>query len=156
MSYKHLDLDKRLSQSCVLAQREEGEMPAKWVDTKDVAPLTFNYNIDIPKLLTPMRVVQVDKDGPKMSLSSSLSSRGILGVQSSAPEQMDAGWAVGVTSWGKGCGRSWNNNKIKPSSRRGSPGVFTDVLMFLSWIKSNLRKGGYCGRVRASYLLSIS
>ncbi|KAF4095018.1 hypothetical protein G5714_024096 [Onychostoma macrolepis] len=53
----------------------------------------------------------------------------------------DGRWvAVGVTSWGKGCGRSWNNNKIKPSSRRGSPGVFTDVLMFLSWIKSNLRK----------------
>ncbi|XP_056307283.1 ovochymase-2-like [Danio aesculapii] len=54
----------------------------------------------------------------------------------------DGRWvAVGVTSWGKGCGRSWNNNKFKPASRRGSPGVFTDVLMFLSWIKSNLRKG---------------
>ncbi|KAK2867130.1 hypothetical protein Q8A67_025247 [Cirrhinus molitorella] len=54
----------------------------------------------------------------------------------------DGHWvAVGVTSWGKGCGRSWNNNKIKPLSRRGSPGVFTDVLMFLTWIKSNLRKG---------------
>ncbi|XP_051740984.1 ovochymase-2-like [Ctenopharyngodon idella] len=53
----------------------------------------------------------------------------------------DGSWvAVGVTSWGKGCGRSWNDNKIKPSSRRGSPGVFTDVLMFLPWIKSNLRK----------------
>ncbi|KAL1247429.1 hypothetical protein QQF64_022805 [Cirrhinus molitorella] len=53
----------------------------------------------------------------------------------------DGHWvAVGVTSWGKGCGRSWNNNKIKPLSRRGSPGVFTDVLMFLTWIKSNLRK----------------
>ncbi|XP_067293243.1 ovochymase-2-like [Pseudorasbora parva] len=53
----------------------------------------------------------------------------------------DGSWvAVGVTSWGKGCGRSWNDNKFKPSSRRGSPGVFTDVLMFLPWIKSNLRK----------------
>ncbi|XP_048014131.1 ovochymase-2-like [Megalobrama amblycephala] len=53
----------------------------------------------------------------------------------------DGSWvAVGVTSWGKGCGRSWNDNKNKPSSRRGSPGVFTDVLMFLPWIKSNLRK----------------
>ncbi|XP_051545699.1 ovochymase-2-like [Myxocyprinus asiaticus] len=54
----------------------------------------------------------------------------------------DGRWvAVGVTSWGKGCGRSWNNNRIKPSSRRGSPGVFTDVSMFLSWIKFSLRKG---------------
>ncbi|XP_077066706.1 ovochymase-2 [Siphateles boraxobius] len=54
----------------------------------------------------------------------------------------DGSWvAVGVTSWGKGCGRSWNDNKNKPSSKRGSPGVFTDVLMFLPWIKSNLRKG---------------
>ncbi|XP_059392450.1 ovochymase-2-like isoform X1 [Carassius carassius] len=59
----------------------------------------------------------------------------------------DGCWvAVGVTSWGKGCGRSWNNNKIKPLSRRGSPGVFTDVLLFLSWIKSNLRKDrSLCG-----------
>ncbi|XP_056595669.1 ovochymase-2-like isoform X3 [Triplophysa dalaica] len=48
---------------------------------------------------------------------------------------------VGVTSWGKGCGRSWNNNKIKPPSRRGSPGVFTDVSLFLLWIKINLKKG---------------
>lgn len=51
---------------------------------------------------------------------------------------------VGVTSWGKGCGRSWNNNKIKPPSRRGSPGVFTDVSLFLLWIKINLRKGWFC------------
>ncbi|XP_057186486.1 ovochymase-2-like [Triplophysa rosa] len=52
--------------------------------------------------------------------------------------------AVGVTSWGKGCGRSWNNNKIKPPSRRGSPGVFTDVSLFLLWIKINFKKGWYC------------
>uniref|UniRef100_A0A671KRD4 Ovochymase 2 n=1 Tax=Sinocyclocheilus anshuiensis TaxID=1608454 RepID=A0A671KRD4_9TELE len=53
----------------------------------------------------------------------------------------DGRWvAVGVISWGKGCGRSWNNNKNKPLSRRDSAGVFNDVLMFLSWIKSNLRK----------------
>uniref|UniRef100_A0A673IKV7 Ovochymase 2 n=1 Tax=Sinocyclocheilus rhinocerous TaxID=307959 RepID=A0A673IKV7_9TELE len=55
--------------------------------------------------------------------------------------RLDGRWvAVGVISWGKGCGRSWNNNKNKPLSRRGSARVFTDVLMFLSWIKSNLRK----------------
>uniref|UniRef100_A0A672QEJ3 Ovochymase 2 n=1 Tax=Sinocyclocheilus grahami TaxID=75366 RepID=A0A672QEJ3_SINGR len=57
----------------------------------------------------------------------------------------DGRWvAVGVISWGKGCGRSWYNNKIKPLSRRGSAGVFTDVLMFLSWIKYNLRKRSLC------------
>ncbi|XP_043084769.1 ovochymase-2-like [Puntigrus tetrazona] len=62
----------------------------------------------------------------------------------------DGCWAaVGITSWGKGCGRSWNNNKLKPSSRRGSPGVFTDVLMFLSWIKSNLRKDVNIGADRS-------
>ncbi|XP_055047469.2 ovochymase-2, partial [Misgurnus anguillicaudatus] len=54
----------------------------------------------------------------------------------------DGQWvAVGITSWGKGCGRSWNSNRNKPPSRRGSPGVFTDVSMFLLWIKFNLRKG---------------
>ncbi|GLD65600.1 ovochymase-2 isoform X1 [Lates japonicus] len=31
--------------------------------------------------------------------------------------------ALGVTSWGKGCGRSWGNNSSRPPSRRGSPGI---------------------------------
>ncbi|XP_077953719.1 ovochymase-2-like isoform X3 [Gasterosteus aculeatus] len=49
-------------------------------------------------------------------------------------------WAVlGVTSWGKGCGRSWGNNSSRPPSRRGSPGVFTDVRLLLPWIKTKLR-----------------
>ncbi|XP_062245630.1 ovochymase-2 [Platichthys flesus] len=47
--------------------------------------------------------------------------------------------ALGVTSWGKGCGRSWGNNSIRPPSRRGSPGVFTDVRLLLPWIKRELR-----------------
>ncbi|XP_016415460.1 ovochymase-2-like [Sinocyclocheilus rhinocerous] len=90
MSYKHLDLDRRPSQSFPLCPH----------------------------------VLQGDSGGPLLC------------------PRADGRWvAAGVTSWGKGCGRSWNNNKIKPSFRRGSPGVFTDVLMFLSWIKSNLRKG---------------
>uniref|UniRef100_H3BXA5 Ovochymase 2 n=1 Tax=Tetraodon nigroviridis TaxID=99883 RepID=H3BXA5_TETNG len=38
--------------------------------------------------------------------------------------------ALGITSWGKGCGR-----------RRGSPGVFTDVRLLLPWIKLKLREG---------------
>uniref|UniRef100_G3ND26 Ovochymase 2 n=1 Tax=Gasterosteus aculeatus TaxID=69293 RepID=G3ND26_GASAC len=57
-------------------------------------------------------------------------------------------WAVlGVTSWGKGCGRSWGNNSSRPS-----PGVFTDVRLLLPWIKTKLRAAdeqkearGLCG-----------
>ncbi|XP_026222382.1 ovochymase-2 [Anabas testudineus] len=50
-------------------------------------------------------------------------------------------WVVlGITSWGKGCGRSWGNNSIHPPSRRGSPGVFTDVRLLLPWIKRKLRE----------------
>ncbi|XP_038561163.1 ovochymase-2 isoform X1 [Micropterus salmoides] len=48
--------------------------------------------------------------------------------------------ALGVTSWGKGCGRSWGNNSSRHPSRRGSPGVFTDVRLLLSWIKRKLRE----------------
>ncbi|KAM9808084.1 ovochymase-2 [Neosynchiropus ocellatus] len=47
---------------------------------------------------------------------------------------------VGVTSWGKGCGRSWSNNGRRPPSRRGSPGIFTDVRQLLPWIKLKLRE----------------
>ncbi|KAM7396263.1 hypothetical protein PAMP_019320 [Pampus punctatissimus] len=48
--------------------------------------------------------------------------------------------ALGVTSWGKGCGRSWGNNSSRPPSRRGSPGLFTDVRLLLPWIKRKLRE----------------
>uniref|UniRef100_A0A8D0ATW4 Ovochymase 2 n=1 Tax=Sander lucioperca TaxID=283035 RepID=A0A8D0ATW4_SANLU len=48
--------------------------------------------------------------------------------------------ALGVTSWGKGCGRSWGNNSSRAPSRRGSPGVFTDVRLLLPWIKRKLRE----------------
>uniref|UniRef100_A0A3Q1JBF0 Uncharacterized protein n=1 Tax=Anabas testudineus TaxID=64144 RepID=A0A3Q1JBF0_ANATE len=54
-------------------------------------------------------------------------------------------WVVlGITSWGKGCGRSWGNNSIHPPSRRGSPGVFTDVRLLLPWIKRKLREVCVC------------
>uniref|UniRef100_A0A8D3B1X1 Ovochymase 2 n=1 Tax=Scophthalmus maximus TaxID=52904 RepID=A0A8D3B1X1_SCOMX len=53
--------------------------------------------------------------------------------------------ALGVTSWGKGCGRSWGNNSVRPPGRRGSPGVFTDLRLLLPWIKSKLRAGCVCG-----------
>lgn len=49
--------------------------------------------------------------------------------------------ALGVTSWGKGCGRSWGNNSSCHPSRRGSPGFFTDVRLLLPWIKRKLREG---------------
>ncbi|KAM9854285.1 ovochymase-2 [Aulostomus maculatus] len=48
--------------------------------------------------------------------------------------------ALGITSWGKGCGRSWGNNNSRTSSRRGSPGVFTNVRLLLPWIKYKLRE----------------
>uniref|UniRef100_A0A8C4NV92 Ovochymase 2 n=1 Tax=Dicentrarchus labrax TaxID=13489 RepID=A0A8C4NV92_DICLA len=52
-------------------------------------------------------------------------------------------WVVlGVTSWGKGCGRSWENNSSRAPSRRGSPGVYTDVRLLLPWIKHKLKEGG--------------
>ncbi|KAM4618540.1 ovochymase-2 [Polymixia lowei] len=64
--------------------------------------------------------------------------------------------ALGVTSWGKGCGRSWGNNRSRPPSRRGSPGVFTDVSLLLPWIKNKLREanGQYKGRT-VSRLCSV-
>ncbi|XP_062404016.1 ovochymase-2 [Sardina pilchardus] len=53
----------------------------------------------------------------------------------------DGHWAVvGVTSWGKGCGRSWVDNLFKHPVMRGSPGVFTDVKVFLPWIKRILKE----------------
>ncbi|KAG7274832.1 hypothetical protein CRUP_038805 [Coryphaenoides rupestris] len=52
--------------------------------------------------------------------------------------------AVGVTSWGKGCGRSWRSNRSRPPNRRGSPGVFTDVRLLLPWIRRTLRAGRLC------------
>ncbi|XP_069383825.1 ovochymase-2 isoform X3 [Paralichthys olivaceus] len=64
---------------------------------------------------------------------------------------------LGVTSWGKGCGRSWGNNSIRPPSRRGSPGVFTDVRLLLPWIKRKLRQADEQQRRKTSSgLCSVS
>ncbi|KAJ8416285.1 hypothetical protein AAFF_G00383070 [Aldrovandia affinis] len=66
-------------------------------------------------------------------------------------------WAlVGVTSWGKGCGRSWINNRSKPPWKRGSPGVFTSVQMFLPWIKETLREVTQPNRKSSSRLCSAN
>uniref|UniRef100_A0A3Q2TTD2 Ovochymase 2 n=1 Tax=Fundulus heteroclitus TaxID=8078 RepID=A0A3Q2TTD2_FUNHE len=48
--------------------------------------------------------------------------------------------ALGITSWGKGCGRSWGSNVSRAPSKRGSPGIFTDVRLLLPWIKQKLRE----------------
>ncbi|XP_015268234.1 PREDICTED: ovochymase-2, partial [Gekko japonicus] len=42
---------------------------------------------------------------------------------------------VGVTSWGMGCARGWMYNLRKKYNRRGSPGVFTDLIKLLPWIQ---------------------
>ncbi|XP_029909969.1 ovochymase-2 [Myripristis murdjan] len=65
--------------------------------------------------------------------------------------------ALGLTSWGKGCGRSWGNNSSRPPSRRGSPGVFTDIKLLLPWIKSKLREADWQHQGRTpSRLCSVS
>lgn len=47
----------------------------------------------------------------------------------------DGQWVVvGITSWGKGCGGSWINNKMKPLIGRSSPAVFTNMLVFIKWL----------------------
>lgn len=47
----------------------------------------------------------------------------------------DGQWVVvGITSWGKGCGRSWINNRMKPLIGRSSPAVFTSIPVFIKWL----------------------
>ncbi|XP_026874062.2 ovochymase-2 [Electrophorus electricus] len=54
-------------------------------------------------------------------------------------QRTDGHWVVvGVTSWGKGCGRGWTNNRMKAPTYRGSPALFTNVPVFTKWL---LRKG---------------
>ncbi|XP_022539528.2 ovochymase-2 [Astyanax mexicanus] len=57
----------------------------------------------------------------------------------------DGQWVlVGVTSWGKGCGRSWINNRMNPPTARGSPAVFTAVPVFLNWLLRTGTTGSQC------------
>uniref|UniRef100_A0A8C4RT05 Ovochymase-1 n=1 Tax=Erpetoichthys calabaricus TaxID=27687 RepID=A0A8C4RT05_ERPCA len=48
---------------------------------------------------------------------------------------------AGITSWGMGCAREWANNAAKPKIKQGSPGVFTDLKLFLTWIYEILNQG---------------
>ncbi|NWU96699.1 OVCH2 protein, partial [Upupa epops] len=48
-------------------------------------------------------------------------------------------WTLtGVISWGMGCARGWISNEKKKHYNRGSPGVFTDLSVVLSWIQENM------------------
>ncbi|KAM9753387.1 LOW QUALITY PROTEIN: ovochymase-2 [Menidia menidia] len=64
--------------------------------------------------------------------------------------------AAGITSWGKGCGRSWADNSSRPPSGRGSPGIFTDVRLLLPWIKQKLREAEQQPGTTSSRLCSVS
>lgn len=48
---------------------------------------------------------------------------------------------IGVTSWGMGCARGWIQNPRKKYSRRGSPGLFTDLVKVLPWIQEHMDTG---------------
>ncbi|XP_075423520.1 ovochymase-2 isoform X2 [Ascaphus truei] len=50
---------------------------------------------------------------------------------------------VGLTSWGMGCGRKWANNRLLIPAKRGSPGIFTDILKLLPWVNVNLNTEKY-------------
>ncbi|NXB21861.1 OVCH2 protein, partial [Rhagologus leucostigma] len=48
-------------------------------------------------------------------------------------------WTLaGVISWGMGCARGWIRNEKKKHYNRGSPGIFTDLSVVLSWIQENM------------------
>ncbi|NXI52029.1 OVCH2 protein, partial [Chloroceryle aenea] len=48
-------------------------------------------------------------------------------------------WTLaGVISWGMGCARGWISNEKKRHYNRGSPGIFTDLSVVLSWIQENM------------------
>ncbi|NXP46656.1 OVCH2 protein, partial [Heliornis fulica] len=48
-------------------------------------------------------------------------------------------WTLaGVVSWGMGCARGWISNERKKHYERGSPGIFTDLTVVLSWIQENM------------------
>ncbi|NXS52509.1 OVCH2 protein, partial [Brachypteracias leptosomus] len=51
-------------------------------------------------------------------------------------------WTLaGVISWGMGCARGWRSNEKKKHYNRGSPGIFTDLSVVLSWIQENMSAG---------------
>ncbi|NXH21737.1 OVCH2 protein, partial [Bucco capensis] len=54
-------------------------------------------------------------------------------------------WTLaGVISWGMGCARGWRSNEKKKHYNRGSPGIFTDLSVVLSWLQDNMGAGTAC------------
>ncbi|XP_051778724.1 ovochymase-2 isoform X1 [Erpetoichthys calabaricus] len=70
------------------------------------------------------------------------------------PRETGALVLAGITSWGMGCAREWANNAAKPKIKQGSPGVFTDLKLFLTWIYEILNQGTENQRKSASKLCS--
>lgn len=108
---------------CRSRERRKGRLPGLYlsIDLSTYRPIDLSIYLSIYRIF-----FQGDSGGPLV-----------------CPEGSGGGhWvALGVTSWGKGCGRSWGNNSSRHPSRRGSPGVFTDVRLLLPWIKRKLREG---------------
>ncbi|KAM9351926.1 serine protease 33 [Symphorus nematophorus] len=134
--------------------REKGRLPAvlREVQLDLVDPAKCKYVLQTVKSsilnqkpARPQQAMTVLCAGPERGGRDAC--QGDSGGPLVCPAGSDSGhWvALGVTSWGKGCGRSWGNNSSRPPSRRGSPGVFTDVRLLLPWIKRKLREG--CGTV---------
>uniref|UniRef100_A0A3P8YIQ5 Ovochymase 2 n=1 Tax=Esox lucius TaxID=8010 RepID=A0A3P8YIQ5_ESOLU len=153
----HIRFGPRVQPICLPLPRESfpprtGCLVSGWGRTKERGRL--------PAVLREVQLELVEPAKCKYVLKTLRPTQQVLTVLCAGPEeggkdacQGDSGgplicprkgghWAVvGVTSWGKGCGRSWINNKAKSPAKRGSPGVFTDVRMLLPWIKTKLREG---------------
>ncbi|KAJ8002786.1 hypothetical protein DPEC_G00162570 [Dallia pectoralis] len=117
--------------------KERGRLPAvlREVHLELVEPAKCKY---VLKTLRPTQQTQtVLCAGPETGGRDAC--QGDSGGPLICPRKSGQFAVVGVTSWGKGCGRSWSNNKAKSPGKRGSPGVFTDVRMLLPWIKTKLR-----------------
>ncbi|XP_034143935.1 ovochymase-2 isoform X3 [Esox lucius] len=152
----HIRFGPRVQPICLPLPRESfpprtGCLVSGWGRTKERGRL--------PAVLREVQLELVEPAKCKYVLKTLRPTQQVLTVLCAGPEeggkdacQGDSGgplicprkgghWAVvGVTSWGKGCGRSWINNKAKSPAKRGSPGVFTDVRMLLPWIKTKLRE----------------
>lgn len=64
-------------------------------------------------------------------------------------------WTLaGVISWGMGCARGWRRNEKKKHHNRGSPGIFTDLSVVLSWVQENMSAGNYVSAVTCPLLVT--
>ncbi|XP_029379594.1 ovochymase-2 isoform X2 [Echeneis naucrates] len=153
--------------SCIVGgwgrMKEKGRLPAVlrevWLDLVD--PAKCRYVLQTVKgTARPQPAMTVLCAGPERGGRDAC--QGDSGGPLVCPAASGGGhWvALGVTSWGKGCGRSWGNNSSRLPSKRGSPGVFTDIRLLLPWIKRKLREALADKQpqqaMRASRLCSVS